>query len=276
MPSLRVDDETLEIHYRDAGNGSRAIVLLHGFPFTSALWEPQLREISRVYRVIAPDLRGFGDTGLPGSYSLDRLADDVAELVSALGLKRVVLGGLSMGGYIAFAFYKRHAERLTGLILSDTRPDADSEETRANRARLAALAGQAGSTAVADEMLPDLLSATTKTRRPEVVSALRAMISSAKPEAIAAALAAMADRDDSRSLLPSIQLPVLVTGGTEDSLTPPAQIEDWAANIPDVRLVFMEGAGHVANLEQADDYNTLVMSFLRTVYGEAGERSGNS
>jgi 3-oxoadipate enol-lactonase len=276
MPSLLVDCDTVELHYRDAGKGSRTVVLLHGFPFNSGLWEPQIRELSRAYRVIAPDLRGFGDTDLPGPYSIDRLADDVAELLSALDLERVVLGGLSMGGYVAFAFYKRHAERLSGLILSDTRPDADSEATRANRARVAALARQAGSTAVAEELLPGLLSAGTRNHKPEVVGALSAMMSSSKPEAIAAASAAMADRDDSRSLLASIQLPVLVTVGMEDSLTPPAQTEEWAANIPNARLALMEGAGHVANLERPEDYNALIMGFLGTAYGDGGERRGNS
>jgi 3-oxoadipate enol-lactonase len=274
MPSLRVADETLELHYRDAGKGSATVVLLHGFPFNSELWEPQIQELARDYRVIAPDFRGFGNTGLPGSYSIDRLADDVAELVSALGLRRVILGGLSMGGYVAFAFLRRHVARLTGLILSDTRPDPDSEETRVNRARLAALAQQAGSPAVADELLPSLLSATTRDHRSELVGALRAMMSSSTPEAIAAALAAMAGRADSRSLLPEIKIPVLITGGTEDAITPPAQIEEWAANIPDARLAFIEGAGHVANLERPNDFNALVTEFLDSVYSEGRKRRG--
>jgi pimeloyl-ACP methyl ester carboxylesterase len=198
----------------------------------------------------------------------------VAELVAALGLRRVVLGGLSMGGYVAFAFCRRHAELLNGLILSATRPDSDSDETKANRARLAELARRAGSSAVAEEVLPGLLAATTRDQRPEVVDALRAMMTAQTPEAIASALSAMSDRADSRSLLPEIRLPVLVTGGTEDSLTPPGQIEEWAAEIPGAHLAFIPAAGHVANLERPDDFNALVTEFLGTVYTEGGKQRG--
>ena len=273
MPSLRVDGGKLRIHYRDAGTGP-PVVLVHGFPFDSGLWEPQIRELSRHYRVIAPDLRGFGASDLPGDYSVDRLADDVAELIAALGLKHVVLGGLSMGGYVAFSFYRRHAELLNGLILSDTRPDSDSDETRANRTRLAALARRAGSAAVADELLPGLLAATTRGQTPDVVDALRTLMTSQTPGAIESALFAMANRADSRSLLPKMQLPVLVTGGAEDSLTPPGQIEEWAAKLPDFRLAFIPGAGHVVNLERPDEFNALVTGFLGNVYTEGGKRRG--
>lgn len=275
MTSILVDDGRLDLHYRDAGERRCTIVLLHGFPFTSELWQPQVRGLSLSYRVVAPDLRGFGQTGLPGPYSIDRLADDVAEMLSALNLERVALCGLSMGGYVAFAFAKRHASRLAGLILSDTRPDADSEETRKNRARMAELAWQAGSGAVADKMLPGLLSPTTTTARPEIAAGLRAMISSSRPEAIAAALSAMAGRDDSRSLLPAINVPVLVTGGTEDSITPPTEMIDWASEIPAARSAFIDGAGHVANLERPDAFNDLVAEFLADVYNDNQRSPGD-
>lgn len=268
MPSIHLDDGSLDLHYRDAGEGRIALVLLHGFPFTSELWQPQLRELSRRYRVIAPDLRGFGQTGLPGPYSINRLADDVDEMLSALHSERVVLCGLSMGGYVAFAFARRHGRRLAGLILSDTRPDADSEQTKKKRARMAELARQAGSQAVAEEMLPSLLSPTTIAERSEIAASLRAMISSSRPEAITCALSAMADRDDSRSLLPTIDVPVLVTGGTEDSITPSVEMMEWATEIPAARSAFIDGAGHVANLERPSAFNDLVAQFLADVYGD--------
>lgn len=253
-----------------------AVVLLHGFPFTSELWQPQVRDLSRRYRVIAPDLRGFGHTGLSGPYSINRLADDVAELLAALGFERVVLGGLSMGGYVAFAFARRHAGRLLGLILSDTRPDADSGETKEKRVQMAELAMRAGSRAVADEMLPGLLSPTTRAKKPEITAALRAMISSVEPEAIAAAQTAMAGRDDLRSLLPAIDVPVLVTGGIEDSLTPASEMKEWAIEIPAARSAFIEGAGHVANLERPGAFNGLVAEFLATVYANNRRGLGDS
>lgn len=263
MPLQKTEDRVRRLNYKDVGPGPIPVVLLHGFPFDSDLWRPQMPALADRYRVIAPDLRGFGASQLVAeAYTIARLADDVADLLDALGLGRAVIGGLSMGGYVAFEFFRRHPRRVAALVLADTRPDPDGPEGQANRARMAELARIQGSRAVVDELLPKLLSAGTRAQKPEVERALRDMMEAANPEAIAAALMAMAARDDSRPLLPEIDVPTLVIGGAEDSLTPPEHMREWGHQIPRARLELIEGAGHVSNLEQPEAFNALLLDFL--------------
>jgi 3-oxoadipate enol-lactonase len=263
MPLQEIDSGAMRLNYQDVGAGPTTVVLVHGFPFTSDLWRPQIPALAERCRVVAPDLRGFGASQLPAQpYTIARLADDVAELLDALGIRRALIGGLSMGGYVAFEFFQRHRQRVAALLLADTRPDPDSPEARSNRTRMAELARAEGSQPVVDELLPKLLSAWTRAQKPEVERALRDMMGAADPEAIAAALMAMAARADSRPLLPQIDVPTLVVGGTEDSLTPAEQLREWGRRIPGARVELIEGAGHVSNLERPDAFNALLLDFL--------------
>jgi pimeloyl-ACP methyl ester carboxylesterase len=263
MPELQIAAGTLTLAYQDTASTPDAVVLLHGFPFTSDLWRPQIEALGGRLRIIAPDFRGFGASDpSPEPYTIAGLADDVAELLDHLGLPRAVVGGLSMGGYVAFELYRRHPGRVAALILADTRPEPDGAEARAGRRRMADLARTEGSRAVAEQLLPKLLAPRTRARQPEVEAALRAMMESARPEAVEAALMAMARRDDSRPLLPEIAVPVLVTGGAEDALTPAAETREWARLIPNARVRFIEHAGHVPNLEQPESFNELLLEFL--------------
>jgi len=266
MPSVRIDDDGLRLSYRDEGDAREAVVLIHGFPFTSNLWDAQIEALSASHRVIAPDLRGFGLSDLsPRPYSIARLADDVADLLSALDLGQAVIGGLSMGGYVAFEFYRRHMNRVAALVLADTRPDPDTDDARTNRASMAERVRSEGSIAVANELVPKLLAPKTRADRPQVEDALRSMMETSHPEAIAGALDAMARREDSRPLLTEIAVPVLAIAGTEDRLTPPEQMLEWAGLIPGVKIAFVEGAGHVSNLEKPTLFNTLLTDFLRSM-----------
>src|SRR5690349_19280355 len=148
----------IELAYRDEGTGE-PLLLIHAFPLSGAVWERQIEGLSSERRVIAPDLRGFGATRLgQGAPSMDQYADDLAGLLDQLELEQVALGGLSMGGYIAFAFLRRHRERVRALILADTRVQADTEEGRQGREKSARLAEEQGPGAIADQMLPKLLS----------------------------------------------------------------------------------------------------------------------
>jgi pimeloyl-ACP methyl ester carboxylesterase len=254
------------VEYDDAGQG-RPVVLLHAFPLSRAMWRPQLAELAADYRVIAPDLRGFGGTSpFTGPPSVEQMADDVAALLDALGVAEpLVLGGLSMGGYVALAFVRRHAARLRGLILADTRAEADSPEGKANRDRLIAFARANTPRDVIETMLPNLLGKTTRTQCPEVIAEVRQISAAQTPEGIIGALAALRDRPDSTPLLGSISLPVLVVVGGEDTLTPPALAQNLAATLPDARLATIEWAGHLANLEQPEAFNAAVRSFLQTL-----------
>lgn len=264
MPKVEIHGQS-SLAYRERGDGP-PVVLVHGFPFSSALWEPQLVGLSDRFRVIAPDLRGFGESDLAdGPYGMDVHADDLAALLDALGLERVVLGGLSMGGYVAFEFVRRHRDRLRGLILADTRAEPDTAEGRANRRRMARTALEEGTDPVIEPMVPKLLSPETREARPEVEERLLEIMRSARPEAIAAALEGMAGRADSRDLLPRIEVPTLVIGGADDAITPAADLRAMAEAIPDVRLELLAGAGHVSNLEAPERFNAAVRDFLDEV-----------
>ena len=228
------------------------------------MWEPQQVLAEHGWRVVMPQFRGF-DCDKPDdadATSLDDYAEDVAYLMETLDITEAVIGGISMGGYVALALYRHAPELFRGLVLADTRADADSAEARANRTRLIALAGAGGAAAIADDMLPKLLGQTTKMRHPEIEERVRALIVGNQPIAIQVALRAMMTRPESTQLLPSIAVPTLVLVGEEDALTPPALSSSMAALIPNASLAVLRQAGHLSNLEQPHAFNAELQRFL--------------
>jgi pimeloyl-ACP methyl ester carboxylesterase len=252
--------------FDDAGAGP-PVVLLHAFPLSRAMWRPQVEALRDAYRVIAPDLRGFGGSaGFVGTPSVEQMADDVAALLTDLQVRApVVLGGLSMGGYVALAFARRHPDRLRALILADTRAEADDAEGRANREKTIAFARDNPARAVIDQMLPRLVSPETAARRPEVLEEVRTIASAQAGAGIVAALQALRDRPDASPSLGAITVPTLVLVGADDALTPPARAEALAAAIRGARLVTIPGAGHLSNLEQPEHFNAALRSFLQAL-----------
>jgi pimeloyl-ACP methyl ester carboxylesterase len=258
----------VELGYESAGAG-RPVVWLHAFPLARPMWRPQLEAVPDGWSYLAPDLRGFGESdpfGVTESRSVDTMADDVAGLLDALGVTgRVVVGGLSMGGYVALAFARRHPDRLAGLILADTRAEADSDEARANRDKqIAGLASQS----VADlfeTMLPKLLGDTSRARRPEVVAEARRVAAAQSSAGVADALRALRDRPDATPDLGRVEVPTLVLVGAEDTVTPPSAAEALVRGIPGARLVTVPEAGHLSNLEQPAAFNRAVEELLRTL-----------
>ena len=260
MPVIRVND--IQMAYTEAGAG-RPVVLIHGYPFNRSLWNEQVASLSGSYRVIAPDLRGFGESdSSDGASTMNRMAQDVAALLDHLGVPRVTLGALSMGGYVTLAFYKQFASRVRALILADTRAQADTEEAKQNRAQQADKALAAGMAGIADAMLPKLLTPETVSKRPEVVKRVRDMMLKTKPEGAAAALRGMAERDDQTSLLSKITVPTLILVGAEDAITPVVDSEKMNQAIAGSRLVVLENAGHVSNLERTEKFNEALLDFL--------------
>ena len=259
---------TVDLAYDEAGAGP-AVVLLHAFPLSSAMWARQRAALADSYRVITPDQRGFGRTPLgDGPPSLDTAADDVAALLDRLGLDRVVLGGLSMGGYVAMAFVRRHAERLRGLVLADTKASADPEAGRANRERIAqAVLGDPASSVLVDDVLPALTGTTTKESRPEALAEITALLRAAAPEAVAWAQRAMAARPDSLAALAQVTVPTLVVVGAEDTLSPVADAEAMAAAVPGARLEVLPAAGHLTALETPDELTAVLRRFLDALPG---------
>jgi pimeloyl-ACP methyl ester carboxylesterase len=258
---IRLPDFTME--YEEHGNGI-PLLLIHGYPLNHTLWEGQIEALSDIARVIAPDLRGHGASdSVPGPYSMDLLAKDCLDLIEALGIQEpIVVGGLSMGGYVAFAFFRQFARGVAGLILAATRPNPDSPEGKANREKSAALARERGTSAIAEVMLPKMLSPKSYQSRPEVVAHARQMMESTSMEGIIGDLLGMKDRPDSGPTLPLIDRPTLILHGADDQLIPLPEAQAMQAAIRDSKLYILPDAGHLLNLEQAELFNKAVKEFL--------------
>jgi 3-oxoadipate enol-lactonase len=254
----------LEIAYDDVGSGP-PIVFVHGFPHDRTLWTPQIGALVDHARCIAPDLRGFGETAPAPPYSMDQYADDIAALLAHLRIDRVVFAGLSMGGYIAFAFWRRHRKRVRGLILADTRAGADSSEARAKRQELIKVARERGSIAVADAMLPGMIGKTTREKNPLAVEIVRDMLQRATVDGTVGALQALMERPDSTPTLATIDVPTLIVVGEEDALTPPKESRTMHEAISGSRLEVLARAGHVSNIERTSAFNHVVGEFLASV-----------
>jgi len=252
----------IPLAWEESGQGV-PLVLLHPFPLNSSFWSFQHDAFSERARVISPDFRGFGRSGQDGRISsMELLADDLAAMLEHLGIGRALLGGLSMGGYVALAFLRKYPQQVQALLLADTRPQSDTTEGRQAREEMALLAAEKGSAAVAAVMLPRLLGKTALEGRPDLATRVRGVIESTSPAAVAAASRGMACRPDSTGMLASIGCPVLVVTGEEDILTTPQAAAEWAARIPGAQTVTIASAGHLSALEQPEAFNQAMRAFL--------------
>ncbi|WP_165063864.1 alpha/beta fold hydrolase [Paludisphaera rhizosphaerae] len=257
--------------YTDQGTGP-VVVLLHGFPLSRAMWDAQVHALSASHRVVAPDLRGHGESPAPdGTYTMDQMADDVAELLDGLGIvEPVVLGGLSMGGYVALAFALKHPNRLRGLILADTRAAADAPEAARLREETAQSVSREGRTAtVVETMIPRLFARTTLQNRPGLVSAMQEVMERTSASGVIGALLGMARRPDRRDRLGEIIAPTLVVVGQEDVVSPPEEARAIAEALPNSQLAIIPHAGHLAPYEDPEAFNAVVLAFLKDVHPHA-------
>ncbi len=263
MTSIRIND--INLAYTDVGAGP-PVVLIHGYPFNRSLWTEQAEALRSKYRVVAPDLRGFGDSDSSDGFArMKLLAEDVAALMDHLEIEQAVIGGLSMGGYVALAFARMIPARVKALVLADTRAQADTEEGKQARFHQAEKAVAEGMAGIADAMLPKLLTPDTVSKRPELVKRVRDMMLKTKPQGAAAALLGMSEREDQTEFISSILVPTLILVGREDAITPVADSEMMQSRIEGSRLVVIENAGHVSNLEQTEHFNDALLGFLSTV-----------
>ena len=261
---MRVELETVALEVEDHGEGI-PVILLHGFPLSSQIWTPVRTAVEQAARLITPDLRGFGSSEKPPTgYGVGELAGEVIRLADAVKVDRFVLGGHSMGGYVALRVAAAWPERVAGLILVDTRAEADAPEGRERRnagiARIAA--GDASD--FLDEFVAGLVGPSSRARAPRVLAELRAIAAEAAPEALAGCLAGMRDRPDSSALLPALAVPALVIVGQEDSLTPPAASRSMAAALPRATLVEIPSAGHTPSMERPIPTAEAILGFLRS------------
>jgi pimeloyl-ACP methyl ester carboxylesterase len=255
------------IAYVDEGAGV-PMLLVHGFPLDHTMWDAQIKALSGCARVIAPDLRGFGQTPLaPGDaergVSMEAYADDLAELLDRIAIREpIVLVGFSMGGYAAWQFMRKYGARLRAVIQCDTRAKADTEEARAGRLKMAENVAEWGSGRVAEMMGPKLFASATFETQPKVVAAVRAVVERTPPAGIAAAQRGMAARPDVTSLLPTIKVPTLVLVGEHDAISPAAEMKEIADAIPGAEYVVIPRAGHMTTMEEPEAVNSAFIQFL--------------
>jgi pimeloyl-ACP methyl ester carboxylesterase len=260
----RVEVSGAELAVEDRGSGS-VLLLVHGFPLDHAMWLHQVDELSATHRVLAPDLRGFGASDVTeGKVTMRQFARDLGEMLDALGISEpVALAGLSMGGYIAFQFWQEFSPRLAALILCDTRANPDSPQAAADRLAAADRVVREGAAALAEGMLPKLLSPHTRQTNPQLAETLRRTMLANPRQGIAAAARGMAERPDMTPRLGEIRCPVLVVVGADDGISPPAEMRAMAAAIPHSHVVEIPQAGHMSPLEQPAAVNRAIVEFLR-------------
>jgi pimeloyl-ACP methyl ester carboxylesterase len=253
------DARGLRLHYRDTGSGL-PVLLLHAFPVSSAMFEPQVAALSGRARFILLDHRGFGESSVgDGPSTMQHLAEDALLLLDHLGVEAAVVGGVSMGGYASLALLRQDPGRVRGLVLADTQMGADDETARAAREPLAQDVLHDGMDVLVERQLPRYLAASaSETLRASVAALIRAN----PPAGAAAALRGMALRDDSRDILSRFNGPVLVVVGQEDVVTPPEKARAMASLVPGVTLVEIPGVGHFSNLEAPDRFNDALGRFL--------------
>jgi 3-oxoadipate enol-lactonase len=260
-----VDLGSRRLEYLEAGDPTgRVILLLHAFPLMARMWQPQLAEPPAGWRVVAPDLAGFGGTDDhdTGPAVLDDYAHDVVALLDALGVRGAHVGGLSLGGYVTLAVARLAPERVTGLVLADTKAPADTVEQRAARDRLVATLDAGGPAAVATEMIPRLVGQTTIRERPALVEHVRSLITANEPRGLRRAILRLRDRPDATPHLSDIGVPTLVVVGDEDTPTPVAEARVLSQRIAGARLEIIGGAGHLSNLERPEAFTAALTSFL--------------
>jgi pimeloyl-ACP methyl ester carboxylesterase len=265
MPTMQLDEIT--IAYDEIGVGDDVIVFVHGHPFDRSMWSPQHQAVAKAgWRSIAPDLRGYGETSVvPGKTPLSRFAADIVGLADRLGIDRFVIAGLSMGGQIAMELCRAYPERLRGLVLAATFPQAETEEGKAKRRAMADRFIAEGMAPYATEFLSKMIAPRNIAAMPAVADKVMKMMVSAPPEGAAAAMRGRAERPDYRDTLERFAKPALVVVGDEDGFTTRSDAETMHGFLKESRLVWLEGVGHMPNLEREAEFNALLTEFLSEV-----------
>ncbi|MFE7552536.1 alpha/beta fold hydrolase [Streptomyces gardneri] len=259
------DNLATRLYFEDRGSGP-ALLLVHGHPFDHTMWQPQIDRFSLTHRVIAPDLRGYGitplgATELTGITGLGDFAEDLVDLLDDLGIEEAVVAGLSMGGQIAMELHRRHPERVRGLVLADTFPAAETEEGKAARNAMADRLLKEGMQGYADEVLDRMVAPYNTHAAPHV----HRMMCATDPVGAAAALRGRAERPDYRESLTTVAVPALVVVGRDDTYTPVEDAEEMHALLPHSTLAVIERAAHLPNLEQPEEFDSVLDSYLRSL-----------
>jgi pimeloyl-ACP methyl ester carboxylesterase len=246
------------VSFIDQGAGA-AVLLLHAFPLNSSMWAAQIGPLSNRFRVIAPDVRGFGESRPASPWTVEEMADDLDEFLGKLGVTDCAVVGVSMGGYIALPFWLRHRERVRQLVLANSRARADNETEKNGRNEMIAAIQQNGAAILPDRMLPRLLKPNPSA---DSVRIVRGMIEAVDPAAAAYAVMAMRDRPDFSSVLHRVDRPTLVITGEDDVIIRLEDARATADTIPGARFVTIPNSGHLSNLENPEEFNRALLGFL--------------
>ncbi|MBI3547421.1 MAG: alpha/beta fold hydrolase [Elusimicrobia bacterium] len=252
------------IAYSDEGSReAKAVVLIHGFPFNREMWRPQVDALKGRWRAVAYDVRGHGKSSVgDGQYMVETFVDDLIELLDHLGIERAVLCGLSMGGYIALRAAERQPERVSGLVLCDTKSEADDNAAKLKRASALRSVKTGGTAAFITATLPNLFAKRNLDQKHPAVAAVQGMMDASEPLGVRGALLALASRMDTTASLEKIAVPSLLLVGAEDAVTPPAVMRAMASRIRGSKLHVIPDAGHVSGLENPVEFNRRLVEFL--------------
>ncbi len=262
-----MDEKVNGIAWTDGGlRQGHAVIFIHGFPLNRSMWEPQLEALSKSYRVVSYDVRGHGQSDVgDGQYSLEFFVDDLILGMDHLKIESAVLCGLSMGGYIALRAVERHADRFKGLVLCDTKSEADSDEVKIKRAAAVHTVKKEGVKSFANGFVKTVLTEKTFKTKPDLVESVLKMIQGNSPLGISGALLAMAARTDTTAALASMTLPTLLLVGKEDQLTPPSVSEAMMKRMPHAAISVIPEAAHLSNLENPAVFNERLLEFLQKI-----------
>ncbi|MGA9964568.1 MAG: alpha/beta fold hydrolase [Terriglobales bacterium] len=265
MPQITSDDA--DISYEVLGSGP-PVVLLHPFPANHDLWKPAVQALVSRYRLILPDLRGHGDSGIgAGPAVMQKHAADIARVLDHEEIGSAPFVGVSIGGYVLFEFWRKYRARVEALVLCNTKAQADTPEARAGRLQAASEVIERGTEPFFESMLPKLLGKTTYGTRPDLVDGALRMMRKMSPEDVAMVQRGMAERPDSVETLKTINVPTLIVTGDEDILTGVAEAELMRQNIPDSQMKVVAKAGHYSPWEQPEEVGKLMRQFLDAEHG---------
>ena len=261
---IQIDNGFLEYDLKGTGI---PLLFIHGYPLSRKIWLPQLTGLSDKVKVISVDLRGHGESfPFEGAYSMDLLADDCKRLLDEIGVQSPILVcGLSMGGYVTMALYRKFPGLIKGMILTSTKPGPDSAEGKANRDIAIKDAYEHGAKYIADNMLQKIVSPITFSTEPDLLNNIHAIMAGTSVRGIVGALQGMKERPDSTTILSQAKRPVLIIHGEDDRLIPVKDAELMHQHIPNSQYVVIPNAGHLPNLEQPDRFNQVLLDFIHCV-----------
>lgn len=261
---MKTNINGINISYTISGNNDGLpVVFIHGFPFNSSMWTPQLKSISGKYRAITFDVRGHGESDFgDGQFLIEFFVDDLIGLLDYLKIDRTVLVGLSMGGYIALRAIERNPERVRALVLCDTKSSADSNEVKIRRARQIQIVKSVGIARFAEDFLKSIFSEETFIRLPNIIDMIRNIILKTSPLSVASTLIALAARTDTTRALPDLKVPTLIMVGEKDILTTPKEAEEMKNKIPHSEFHIIPNTAHMSNLENTAAFNKHLFDFL--------------